>query len=185
MEYRPLTLVCIPRLQEIRADYVSDRYLRVIKTGEKLEVGFALQVEELEEPFRSQGLSIIREKDKELIKSHMDGQSLQLVVEEDRRLMGLLDVQIESWRRVARVWNLLIDEEYRRQGIGTELMKKAKEFAREKDCRAMTVETQTTNWPALNFYLKMGFQICAVDDHFYTNHDLERKEVALFLYQEL
>jgi len=185
MEYRPLILAHIPRLQEIRADYVSDRYLRVIKTGEKLEVGFLLQVEELEEPFRSQGLSIIREKDKELVKSRMDGQAPQLVAEEDGRLIGFLDVEIESWRSVARVWNLLVDKQYRRQGIGTELMKKAKEFAREKDCRAMTVETQTTNWPALNFYLKMGFQICAVDDHFYTNHDLERKEVALFLYQEL
>ncbi len=185
MQYRSVTPAYIPRLQEIKAEYVSDRYLRVIKTGEKFEVGFTLQVEELEEPFRSQGLSIIREKDKELIKSRMDGQALQVVVEEDGRLIGLLDVEIESWRRVAKIWNLLVDEEYRRQGIGTELMRRAEGFATENDCRAIVVETQTTNWPALNFYLKMGFQICAVDHHFYTNRDLERKEVALFLYHEL
>jgi len=172
-------------LQEIRAEYVSGKYLRLVKSGDQFEVGFRLQGEELEEPFRSQGLSIIREKDKEEIRSRMDGQALQLVVEEDGRLIGFLDVEIESWRGVGKVWELLVDEEYRRQGIATELMRRAKDFARENDCRAIVVETQTTNWPALNFYLKMGFEICAVDDHFYTNYDLERKEVALFLYHEL
>jgi ribosomal protein S18 acetylase RimI-like enzyme len=185
MEYRPLIPAYIPRLREIRADYVSDRYLRVVKTGEGFEIGFKLRVEELDEPFRSQGLSIIRQQDKEEIRSRIDGDTLQLVVEEDKRLIGFLDVEIESWRRVAKVWNLLVDEEYRRQGIGTELMERAKAFAREKECRAIVVETQTTNWLALNFYREMGYQICAVDDHFYTNHDLERKEVALFLYHEL
>jgi ribosomal protein S18 acetylase RimI-like enzyme len=185
MQYSPLSLACIPRLQEIRAEYVSDRYLRVIKSGEQLEVGFALRVEELERPFRSQGLNIIRERDKEEIRSRMDGDALQVVVEEGNRLIGFLDVEIESWRRAAKVCNLLVDEEYRRQGIGTELIERGKGFATKSNCRAIVVETQTTNWPALNFYLKMGFQICAVDDHFYTNRDLERKEVALFLYHEL
>jgi ribosomal protein S18 acetylase RimI-like enzyme len=185
MEFKPITSAHIARLQEIRADYISDRYLRLIKTGEGLEVSFALQVEELEEPFRSQGLSIIREKDKNEIRSRMGAQALQLVVEENGRLIGFLDVEIESWRGVAKIWNLLVDKDHRRRGIGMGLMRRAQEFAREKDCRAIAVETQTTNWPALNFYLKIGFQVCAVDDHFYTNHDPERKEVALFLYCEL
>jgi ribosomal protein S18 acetylase RimI-like enzyme len=185
VDLRQATYTHIPRLHEIRAEYVSDRHLRLIRAREKFEVVFRPQVEELEQPFRSQGLSIISEKDKEDVRSRMDGQALQLVVEEDERLIGFLDAEIESWRGVAKVWNLLVDEDYRRQGIGTELLRRAKEFATENHCRAITVETQTTNWPALNFYLKMGFQICAVDDHFYTNHDLERKEVALFLYCEL
>ena len=185
MEYKPLVQDSIPRLEEIRTDYVSDRYLRVTKTGDGLQVGFALRIEELEQPFRSQGISIIREKDKDLIKSRMAGQALQLVVEENGRLVGLLDAEVESWRRILKVWNLLVDEEYRRQGIGTALMRRAHEFARENDCRAISAETQTTNWPALSFYLKMGFRVCGVDDHSYTNRDVERKEVALFLYREL
>jgi ribosomal protein S18 acetylase RimI-like enzyme len=162
-----------------------DRYVRVTKTGERFEVGFTLVVEGLEEPFRRQAISTIREKDKEDIKSRIGGQALQLVVEEVGCLIGFLDVEMESWRRVAMIWNLLVDEEYRRQGIGTELTRRAKEFARENDCPAIALETQATNLPALNFYLKLGFQICALDDHFYTNHDLERKEVALLLYHEL
>lgn len=185
MEYKPLSSEHIGRLQEIRAEYVSHRYLRLSKAGDTLELRLSLQVEELEEPFRSQGLSIIRRKDKESIESRMEGLSLQLVVQDKGRLIGLLDVEIEPAQGVGRVWNLLIDERYRQRGIGTELIKRARDFARANDCRAITVETQATNWPALNFYVKMGFQICGLDDHLYTNEDLERKQVALFLYHEL
>jgi len=148
-------------------------------------VAFALRVEHLSSPFRSQGLSIVRRRDREEIKSRMGAGSLQLVVEDNGRLIALLDAEIESWRRVLRVWNLLVDEEHRRQGIGTGLMHRAEEFGIEHHCRAISVEAQATNWPALGFYTKMGFGICGVDDHYYTNRDLERKEVALFLYREL
>jgi ribosomal protein S18 acetylase RimI-like enzyme len=147
--------------------------------------GFILQAEPINPPFRSQGLSIIRAKDRDEIATRMDGHNLQLVVEEGQRLIAFLDAEVETWRGVLKVWNLLVDEEHRRQGIGTNLMDKAEEFATHNQCRAISVEVQTTNWPALSFYSKMGFHICGVDDHFYTNHDLERKEVALFLYREL
>jgi ribosomal protein S18 acetylase RimI-like enzyme len=187
MEYETLTEEHLPRLGEIRADYVSDKYLRVVKaTGEgPLATGYRLEADELHPPFRSQGLSIVRAKDRDEIAARMAEHNLQLVVEEDRRLIALLDAEIETWRGVLKVWNLLVDEEHRRQGIGTELMHKAEQFAAQHHCRAITVEAQATNWPALSFYTKIGFGICGVDDHFYTNRDLERKEVALFLYREL
>lgn len=148
-------------------------------------MAFALRVEHLPTAFRSQGLSIVRRRDREKLKSRMGSESLQLVVEDSGRLIALLDSEVESWRRVLRIWNLLVDKEYRRRGIGTNLMRSAEPFALEKHCRAISVETQATNWPALSFYLKLGFEVCGVDDHQYTNRDLERKEVALFLYREL
>jgi ribosomal protein S18 acetylase RimI-like enzyme len=173
-------------LSQIRAEYVSDRCLCLTCAGDgDTAVQFALQAEALDEPFHSQGLSIVREKDKDEIRSRMDQQALQLVVEENGRLIALLDAEVERWRRALKVWNLLVDEQSRRQGIGTRLMQQAIEFATKSNCRAVSVEAQATNWPALCFYTKLGFQICGVDHHFYTNRDLERKEVALFLYREL
>ncbi len=187
MDYRILSGDRLHRLGEIRADYSSDRYLRVVRaTGEgPLATGFTLQAEELHRPFRSQGMSIVRAKDRDEIAARMGDHSLQLVVEEDQRLIALLDAEVETWRGILKVWNLLVDEEHRRQGIGTDLMHKAEQFAAQRHCRAISVEAQATNWPALSFYTKMGFHICGVDDHFYTNRDLERREVALFLYREL
>jgi ribosomal protein S18 acetylase RimI-like enzyme len=186
MEYSPLEEPHLPRLLEIRAEYVSDRHVRVVHARtDGFEASIQLRPEELEEPFRSQGLSIVREKDVDEIRSRMGQQALQLMAEEDGRLIALLDAEVESWRRVLKVWNLLVDEQHRRRGIGTTLLQRATEFATANNCRAISVEAQATNWPALCFYSGLGFQICGVDDHFYTNRDLERKEVALFLYREL
>ena len=185
VEVDTLTENHISRLHEIRADYISHTYVRVSRTDEGAEVGFLLRPDRLTKPFRSQGLSIVGPRDKDEIRCRMGRQAVQLVAEESGRLVALLDAQVESWRRVLKVWNLLVDEAHRRNGIGTELMRRAKEFAHDKRCRAIAVETQATNWPALCFYIKMGFEICGVDDHLYTNRDLERREVALFLYQEL
>ncbi|HJX38571.1 MAG TPA: GNAT family N-acetyltransferase [Anaerolineae bacterium] len=185
MEVENLTENHIPRLHEIRADYISHTYVRVSRTDQGAEVGFLLRPERLTKPFRSQGLSIVGPRDRDEIRCRMGRQALQLVAEESGRLVALLDAQVESWRRVLKVWNLLVDEEHRRRGIGTKLMGSAEAFAIEKQCRAISIETQATNWPALSFYLKLGFEVCGVDDHFYTNRDLARKEVALFLYREL
>jgi ribosomal protein S18 acetylase RimI-like enzyme len=186
MEYTPLTEAHLPRLSEIRAEYVSDRCLCLTSAGDgNTQVQLALRAQALDEPFRSQGLSIIRQKDRDEIRRRMGQQVLQLVVEEEGRLIAILDAEVERWRRALKIWNLLVDQQFRRQGIGTRLMQRATEFAKKSNCRAISVEAQATNWPALCFYTKLGFQICGVDHHFYTNRDLERKEVALFLYREL
>jgi ribosomal protein S18 acetylase RimI-like enzyme len=108
VEYETLTKELLPRLGEIRRDYVSNRYLPV-------------------------------------------------------------------------VLNLLVDEEYRRRGIGMELAHRAEQFAGQHHCRAISVEAQATNWPALSFCTKMGSRICGVAGHFFANRDLGRREVALFL----
>jgi ribosomal protein S18 acetylase RimI-like enzyme len=186
VEFANLTDDHLPRLHEIRADYQSTTYVRVSRAGQGLDVNLSMCQEVLDKPFRSQGMSIIRQKDRDETRGRMGGsQALQLVAEEGGRLIALLDAEVETWRRVLKIWNLLVDEEHRRQGIGTELMRRAEEFAEKRWCRAVALETQATNWPALCFYTKLGFEICGVDDHFYTNRDLERKEVALFLYREL
>jgi len=46
-------------------------------------------------------------------------------------------------------------------------------------------ETQTNNWPACNFYRKLGFQLGGIDDHLYSNEDVALREVALFWWYEL
>ena len=185
MEFKLLVDEHIPRLDEIRAEYISDRCLRVVRKGRSPEICLSLRVENLEHMFRSQGLTIVGQQDKADIRSRLGGQALQVVAEDQGRLIALVDAELESWRRVLKVWNLLVDEEYRRHGIGTRLMRSAEAFALENRCRAISLETQATNWPALSFYIKLGFEVCGVDDHLYTNRDLQRKEVALFLYREL
>jgi streptothricin acetyltransferase len=94
-------------------------------------------------------------------------------------------VERQYWRNTAFVWNILIDRAYRRQGLGTQLMRRVIDWARSVGLRGVVCETQTNNLPACRFYQKFGFQLCGVDDHFYSNEDVALKEVALFWWYEL
>ncbi|MBV9281740.1 MAG: GNAT family N-acetyltransferase, partial [Chloroflexi bacterium] len=48
----------------------------------------------------------------------------------------------------------------------------------------IAVETQINNYPAVSFYRKHGFEISGFNDHLYSNDDLARQDVALFLFRE-
>ena len=105
------------------------------------------------------------------------------------RLAALLDVEREALaRRRACSGTLPIDRAYRRQGLGPRSWsRRALDVgARARDLRAVIVlETQTNNLPACRFYQAMGFKLCGIDDHFYSNNDIGVKEVAIFWWYEL
>lgn len=113
------------------------------------------------------------------------GGSLLLVAEAAERLVAVLEVEGETWRNTALVWALFVDKAWRGQGLGTTLLKRAEAWARRRKFRALVLETQTNNLPAIRFYQRQGYQIAGFDTHFYTNQDVERREVGLFLYKEL
>lgn|GEM_PF-547513 len=114
--------------------------------------------------------------------------SLLNVAEFEGRPVALLDVSFEDWNETAKVWNLYVDVAHRGQGVGRRLIQRAVEWARQPDhlARALVVETQTNNVPACEFYKANGFELSGIDDHFYTNDDINAKmgmgEVALFWY---
>ena len=54
-----------------------------------------------------------------------------------------------------------------------------KDFAVKEDYRVITLETQNTNVPAIDFYLKMGFTFSGTDLFFYSNDDIGENEVML------
>ena len=45
----------------------------------------------------------------------------------------------------------------------------------------LVLETQTCDVPAINFYLKFGFELIGFDAAAYSNEDVEKKEVRLEL----
>lgn len=52
---------------------------------------------------------------------------------------------------------LWVDKKLRHQGIGTQLMQKAEQFAKDSSCTMITVHTM--DWEALDFYKRFGFKI--------------------------
>jgi ribosomal protein S18 acetylase RimI-like enzyme len=95
--------------------------------------------------------------------------------------VGWLEVGYHKWNNRMRVWEILVKDGFRRRGIGTALMNHAIKLAKEKGARALVLETQTCNAPAIDFYLKQGFELVGFDATAYTNQDADRKEVKLEL----
>jgi ribosomal protein S18 acetylase RimI-like enzyme len=58
-------------------------------------------------------------------------------------------------------------------------------LAVEGGFRAMGLETQSTNVPAVSFYRALGFELDGIDLSFYANTDAVDGEVAFFMRRRL
>jgi ribosomal protein S18 acetylase RimI-like enzyme len=95
--------------------------------------------------------------------------------------VGWIELGYEKWNNRMRVWEFLVDEQYRRRGIGTLLMNHAVKIAKEKGARMLVLETQTNNANAISFYLNFGFDLIGLDIAAYSNDDIGKREVRLEL----
>jgi ribosomal protein S18 acetylase RimI-like enzyme len=101
------------------------------------------------------------------------------------RQVGWIELGYDKWNNRMRVWEFLVEEPFRRRGIGTLLMNHAVKIAKQKGVRMLVLETQTNNLDAINFYLQFGFHLVGLDVTAYSNDDIGRKEVRLELGLEL
>lgn len=97
---------------------------------------------------------------------------------EDKEV-GWIELGFQKWNNRMRIWELLVEEGFRRKGIDTLLVHYAVKVSKERKTRMLVVETQSCNIPAINFYLKHGFELIGFDTGAYSNEDIERKEVRL------
>lgn len=85
-----------------------------------------------------------------------------LLAYEKRKLIGSIVGKIFfNWLHVDLIW---VQDEYRRQGVGRQLMTLAQDKAREMQLSGIEVWTQS--WQAPEFYRKLGYEEFAVIDDF-------------------
>ena len=93
-------------------------------------------------------------------------------------------LNVEQWRSVARIEDIIVGRQFRRYGIGSLLLNCASDWARNRGCWAIVLETQNVNYPAIQFYLRNGFEAWSVHQHFYPPGPVEH-EVAIFMGKKL
>lgn len=71
---------------------------------------------------------------------------------EERLVGGLLGKVFWNWLNVDLLW---VEEEFRRRGIGTDVMSTAEERARKMQLTGMYLSTET--WQGTSFYMKHGY----------------------------
>lgn len=95
------------------------------------------------------------------------------------KIVGYLELSHEQWNNRMRISNIWVSERCRRAGIGSSLMSAAIEAAEQVGARALVLETQSCNDPAIRFYQKHGFSLIGFDLTAYSQTDVQKKEVRL------
>jgi len=68
-------------------------------------------------------------------------------------------VMLEGRADLAVLWDIRVHPDYRQQGVGAALLRKAETWSYRKRARQLKVETQNINVPACRFYEGNGFQL--------------------------
>ncbi len=67
------------------------------------------------------------------------------------------------------ITNIAVLSDYRRQGIGNELLNTLCSFAKEKNLSFLTLEVRKSNTPAISLYKKYGFEQAGERKNYYTS----------------
>lgn len=105
--------------------------------------------------------------------------SLWLIAETDGAVAGYVGSQtvLDS----ADMMNLAVSPEFRRQGIGEQLVNCLVEALRENGVKSLLLEVRFSNEPAKQLYQKLGFEIVGKRPGYYE----KPREDALILRKEL
>ncbi len=89
-----------------------------------------------------------------------------LLQDESKKIYaGLLGQTYWTWLYVDVLW---VDEAYRHQGLGAQLLKVAEEEARRRGCHGAQLDTMS--FQALPFYQKQGYSLFGQLDDFAAGH---------------
>ncbi|HZR39806.1 MAG TPA: GNAT family N-acetyltransferase [Ktedonobacteraceae bacterium] len=102
----------------------------------------------------------------------------------DGKVAGGILLNVEEWRSVTSIQNLIVGRQFRRYGIGSLLLSCASDWARNHGCWAIVLETQNINYPAIQFYLRNGLEIWSINQNFYPPGP-SAHEIAIFMGKRL
>ena len=97
----------------------------------------------------------------------LPGHDYVVVAEIDQIAVGVAALDVENWNWRAILRHIYIDAACRGQGIGRILIDDVLREARTRRARCLWLETQNTNYAAIQFYQRLGFQCCGLDTTLY------------------
>ncbi|MGI8883604.1 MAG: GNAT family N-acetyltransferase [Pyrinomonadaceae bacterium] len=116
----------------------------------------------------------------DLIKKDIDEADYAVVAEIDEIIAGFAIVKYEEWNNRAVLTGIFVAAESKGEGVGRALVAAAIDFAKTKSARCLWAETQNVNYPAIQFYRKIGFEFCGFDNTLYNPADVSSDETAFY-----
>ena len=177
-EIRQLYSIDQPLLEQLVLGYTSNDAYQVIKEETPDLVSFDLRLIHLDQPFVKR-----YPLDEQMITRYIElastGHAFGAFVND--ACVGVAICEPHAWNASLFIHEFHIAPDFQRMGIGRALMAEVETHARALGMRRLALETQTTNVPAIRFYHALGFTLDGVDISFYSNDDLARGEIAVFM----
>lgn len=99
-----------------------------------------------------------------------------LVAEVEGRVVGYIMCRVETaftedeTIKMGHVLSVAVDKDYRRRGIGTQLMLQAEEnLRRDRGIDLMYLEVRVSNEPAISLYKKLGYAVLGIIPRYYAD----------------
>jgi ribosomal protein S18 acetylase RimI-like enzyme len=164
----------------MKQDFVDYTFVSTYQTNYYYEVTTNYEIDTFQITFVKKKFKQINTKqfESKLFEPYLEQPKAFGIFDEDI-LAGVIEMNHEEWNKRIRITELFVLDEYRRQGYGHKLMHIVKDYLNQTDYRAIVLETQSCNDPAISFYLKEGFTLIGHDLICYTNDDVASKEVRL------
>ncbi len=108
----------------------------------------------------------------ELLPNWRQGECFLVAAGSSGQPVALLDMTAHTWDGVGWIRNLIVHRNYRRRGVGTDLLHASRYWAVDNDLSKIMLATQTKNYPAIRFAQKHGFIFCGYNDRYYSNGDI-------------
>lgn len=104
----------------------------------------------------------------------LDQENCFIVMEEStsNMILGFVSMRIDAAYQFAYLQDIVIDEPYRHQGLGTRLVNVARLWADEQNLKRIIFEVPTVNFPAIEFAKSQGFTYCGFNDQYLPNQDI-------------
>lgn len=92
---------------------------------------------------------------------------------------------LEGRSDLAVLWDIRVQLHRRGQGIGAALLSAAANWARQRGCTMLKIETQNVNVPACRFYLSQGCELGVIHRYGYAGQPHVAHETMLIWYLRL
>jgi ribosomal protein S18 acetylase RimI-like enzyme len=160
-----------PTGKKVFYEYTSEKYYDIQFVRKHNGWKVSLKEERFAVPF-------VKRIEEEIFEPYKEGSEFYLAefMEEEAAIMV---IQHMEWNHTLVIHDLYVDGRFKKNGIGQSLVEAAKRRAIELGVRAIHLETQTSNYPAIQFYLKNGFELIGFHSSSYSNEDVKKKEVRI------
>jgi RimJ/RimL family protein N-acetyltransferase len=167
MDIRPGSLADLNVCMTLDTSFETDYVWQMEEHAGNGEIAVGLRLTRLPRPMKVTGVI----SPDGVSNNFMNGGTL-LVAEERGKICGFVDVTVSEWNQSAMINNLAVASAYRRQGVGSRLLRAALDWGRQKKLRAALLDTSTKAHPAICLYQKHGFTFCGFNDQLYPNRDI-------------